>query len=570
MSGADPEALEINVKIRAVANHLATSIAMKEPNIAPRKAKSTKATLYPNTAEGKEDIQALLPVIRPEKNQLNHELEANRSALIHLSDYNLYESAVGIQRRAIEIKKLLAPDPALWSTSIEYHEMQETLADILLQCDSEECRQEALIILQSEALHITNDTPGAFITENASEQAHKKLIGLHLKMGKAYKETGQSDFAMNHLRKAFHECNKLSSKDPQKLQTIGQHLLEAYEYQVHDGDELQRAVRITQLQGFRKELEVALGRPFTECTEAVRWLDSANVMVLKKNERYRFDIVDQESSTSPLHIAAEKCKDAAVLQQIIENCDTLENLNGDNETALLVAVENANIDAVALLIKGGASVKARDKEQQTVLHKSQKPPVIKLLLKSRNRRTSSASECSRSTSETHFRRVSSSSSSNATTTTGTTYSNPPLSEDAGLSDLDVDSQDVHQKTPLWTACSAGRAKTVDLLLAAKADPNKARYNTVPLVAVIESQAKPFLMDPGRRVRIVEALINAGADPAPGREALQHRPRGTDYKRLLRALDASWDRSLLSPISTGFPPLPEVDISPISDFPKLQF
>lgn len=570
MSGADPEALEVNVKIRAVANHLATSIAMKEPNIAPRKAKPTKSTLSPNATEGKEDSQSLLPVVRPEKEQLHHELEANRSALIHLREYNLYEGAVEIQRRAIEIKEFLASDPELWPTSMEYHEMQEILADILLQCDSEECRQEALTIFQSEVFHITRNNPEELTAEDTSTKAHKKLIGLHLKMGKAYKETGQSEFALKHLRKAFHDCKSLSPKDSQTLQTIGEHLLEVYEYQVHDGDESQRAVRITQLQGFRKELEAALGRPFTECTEAVSWFDTVNVVVPKRNERYRFDIVDQESSTSPLHIAAEKCKDMTVLQQIIENSDTLENLNGENETALLVAVENANTDAVALLIKGGASIKARDKEQQTVLHKSQKPPVIKLLLQSRNRRTSSASECSRSTNETHFRRVSSSSSSNATTTTGTTYSNLPLSEDAALSDLDVDSQDAHHKTPLWTACSAGRAKTVDLLLAAKADPNKARYNTVPLVAVIESQAKPYLMDPGRRVRIVEALIRAGADPAPGREALQHRPRGTDYKRLLRALDVSRDRSLLSPVSTGFSPLPELDLSPLSDLPKLEF
>lgn len=567
-SSADPEALEINVKIRAVANHLATSIAMKEPNIAPRRVKPQKTSISSATTEGNEDSQTLLPELRPEREQLNHELEANRSALTHLRDYQLYEGAVEIQRRAIEIKEFLAPDPELWPTSIEYHEMQEVLADILLQCDSEEYRQEALTILQLEACHITREMPSTVPIQDTSTHALQKLINLHLKMGKAYKETGQSDFAMRHLREAFKECNKLEPKDSQTLQIIGENLLEVYEYQVQDCDESQRVVRITQLQGFRKEFEVALGRPFTECNEAVRWFDNANIAIPKVNERYRFDIVDQESSTSPLHIAAERCNDTTVLQQIIENSNTLENLNGENETPLLVAVENANINAVALLMKNNASVKARDKEQQTVLHKSQRPPVIKILLQSRTRRTSSASECSRSTSETHFRRVSSSSSSAATTTTNTTYSNLAPSEEAILSDLDINSQDVHQKTPLWIACLAGRAKTVDLLLAARADPNKARHGTTPLVAVINSTANPYLKDPGKRVRIVEALVRAGADPAPGREALQHRSKGTDYKRLLRALDTSCDRSLLSPTSTGYLTLPEVDRSTtLIDFPK---
>lgn len=569
-SGADPEALEINVKIRAVANQLATSIAMKEPNITSRRVKQHKTSLSSATTGEDEDSRTVLPVVLPEKEQLNHELEANRNALSHLREYQLYESAVEIQRRAMEIKELLAPDSELWPISIEYYEMQEVLADILLQCDSEDCRQEALTILQSEVCHLSRETNGASTTENTSTQTPQKLIGLHLKLGKAYKETGQSDFAMIHLRKAFNECNRLSPKDSQILQKIGEHLLEVHEYQVQDSDESQRAVRITQLQGFRKEFEIALGRPFTDCTEALRWFDNANIVVLKVNQRYRFDIVDQESSTSPLHIAAEKCRNAAVLQQIIENTDTLENSNGDDETPLLVAVENENTNAVALLIKNGANVKARDKELQTVLHKRQKPPIIKLLLQPRDRRASSASECSRGGSETYIRRVSSSSSSAATMTTNTTYSNLPLSEDAALSDLDVDAQDVHKKTPLWTACSAGRAKTVDLLLAAKADPNKARYDTPPLLAVIESKANPYLKDPGKRVRIVEALIRAGADPAPGREALQHRPRGTDYKRLLRALDASRDRSLLSPTSTGFLTLPEVDRSnTLLDSPKFE-
>lgn len=547
----DQKTLKINVEIRAVANQMAKSIAMQEPRDRLRKPKSYKALAAPATNLDSDGQVALL-VNTPGRRQLDNELQANRDDLKHLIRFSLYDSAVGIQRRAIEIKMLLEPET--WLQGDEHYKMQEELADILLQCDAKEPYIEALTILRRLLAVGTRD-----ITSSTSLQAAPESIDLHLKIGKAYKDTAQLDLAKSHLRAAFDACDNATSKDLQQLQIIGEHLQEVYESQVQCSDETQRAVRISQLRGFRKELENSLGRPFTEYVEAVNWCESANIVVPKINARRRFDIVDPDTTSSPLHIAAEKCHDKTILKQIIENSDTLESLNEEKETTLLVAVDNSNTDAIALLIKNGASVKACDKEKKTALHKSQKPSVTRLLLQSRTRRASSASAWSRG-SEEQFRRASESSS--ATTTTGTTDSNLPPDDE-----LNIDAQDAYQRTPLWTACTAGRAKTVDLLLEAGADPDKARYGTTPLAAVIESRATPFFKDPEKRFRIVTALIRAGADPKPGKELLLRKPKGIDYKRLLQALDAppAESRALLSPTSIELLTLPVPEFNPTAGF-----
>ncbi|KAJ4392288.1 hypothetical protein N0V93_005913 [Gnomoniopsis smithogilvyi] len=480
ISEDDRKTLEIYVQIRAVATHMATNIAMHEPNM-PRKER-----------------------IRPE---------------------------------------------------LEYYEMQEVLADILLRCDSKDSRKEALSILRGQVC--LSSTALHEVTTTTSIHLAQRLTSLHLKLGKAYKETGQLDPAMHHLRISFDACNNEVPRDLNMLQEIGQHLLEVYDNCVQESDMFQRAVCISQLQGFRTEMEKALGRPLSqdssECSEALEWCEMEDIKVQKVDQRHRFDILDPDIASSPLHVAAKRCRDdKIVLQQIIDNSETLEELNKDKETPLLVAVQNHNIDAINSLIRRGANLMARDQQQQTVLHISNRTEVTKLLLQARIPCVDSESgRPGGSEGQSHRPSVSSS----ATTSTNITYSPCPSGNG-----LDLDAQDSNQRTPLWKACSAGRAKTVILLLSARADPDKCRHGITPLEAVIESRAKLYFEDPKKRVQIVTALICAGADSTPGKEILLKRPKGIDHKRLLRALDAPQDRSLLSKASTtGSMDLANLDI-----------
>ncbi|KAJ4419073.1 hypothetical protein N0V82_005196 [Gnomoniopsis sp. IMI 355080] len=543
----DGETLEINMRIRAFANHMAIGIAMDETDTLRKRTRSSKASSSPATHLSIDD-QGQVPIVKPTKSQLMPELEANRTALDRLKTFHLHEGAVELQRRAVEINMWLASDRTKWEESNKYHEMREVLADFLLQCDSKESLDEALDILKQQVRLFT--VIPCELTSATPYQLDPRLTRLHLKLGKAYKETGQLEYAMRHLRTAFAACDNEDPSELEMLEDIANHLLEVYEYRVHDSDDAQRVVCVSQLRGFRTEMETALGRPpadhTPECSEALRWCENTMIMgmVQKIDQRYRFDKIDPDIASSPLHIAAEKClHDKIVLQQIIENSDTLENRNEENETPLLVAVEKSNIDAIALLIKKRANVNARDNKQHTVLHISKKTEVTKLLLGNRLFRSDSISEYSESNEGSlNFHRASVSSSTS-----------PP--EDV----VDVDAHDIHHRTPLWNACDAGKTKTVNLLLHAGADPNKSRYGKSPLAAAIDSKARRYSDDPNKRVQVVTALIHSGADPAPGKELLLRRPNIIGYKPLVRALDTSEGRSLLSPTSTGSTTLPGLDI-----------
>lgn len=514
------ETLEINSKIRAFANNLATNIVMKEPIIPLRTSIALVAHLNGD--------QASHLIVAPTRKQLDYEWAENRLALKQLQEYHLYENAVEIQRRALEIKVLMAaPDRQIWEDTEEHTIMREDLADLLFHCEADKYQQEALEILQDQLDTLTAKKDD--LTSVPSPARIQKCHSLHFKLGKIYKERGHLNSAMDHLRTAFDAFESGDPRDTQKIQAVGAHLLELYEFQVQESYGTQRAVRITQRRAFRKELQSALGQSLAEHQAAVSWCACANIDIQRMDQRYRFDIVVQDSDSSPLHVAAKMCQDHTVLQQMIENSDILENLNGDHETPLLVAVGNSNTIAIELLLKNGASIKARDLEGQTVLHKSQKPRVIRIFLQHIGmlRRNSTLTHISTMGTQDSCR---DSASTSATTETGPTISNFQSNDE-----LDIDAQDNYERTALWTACYVGRAKTVSLLLAADADPNISRHSQTPLAAVIESRARFYLEYPQQKLNIVRALICAGADSSLGK-VLLHKPRNGLERQILQALE----------------------------------
>lgn len=569
--------LKLNVKIRNVAKDMAVSIAMDEPIFRPRRpsASSRGPSLY--------------PTIVPGRNQLEHEWAENRDILKRLQRYNLWDAAVGIQRRALEIKTILAEkDRQQWASTSDHDEMTEALADLLLMCREDESHQEALHILHDQLSKLTASPCN--VTSDPLPPSHvRKCNSIRLKLGKAYKDIDQMGLAMVQLRTAFDTYETPSRDDLEDIRAVGEQLLEVHTFQVQGSEGSQKAVRISQLRAFRTELEKALGRPIGECEEAVAWCTRANIKVYRTDhQEYKFDVMDPDANTSPLHMAADKCQEEKILQQMMQNSDTYENLAGeDRETPLLVAVANANTAAIELLLKYGANSKATDKAGNTVLHKANQPPILKLLLQPRLRQASTATDISLTVPDP---RPDSSSSSKSMTTT-TTGSSVPTEYD-----LDIDAQNVYGETALWSACWAGRLKSASLLLRAGAAPEICRYGTSPLVAAIESKAKIYDEDLSRRLKVVESLIRYGADRQPGKDLLQH-PRGNIEKRILKALECQPDsisrftfrspsyesrgssfgsssgRPLsLSPIFTRLSPLNSLELDPfpaLPDFSELR-
>lgn len=476
------------------------------------------------------------PSFRKARRQLDHEWEQNRKDLERLLGYGLFENAEKIQRRALLIKEELSNHHEVSFMQEERDEMEEQLADILINCKTEGSKEKAVSLIEKI---IGDNSRGTGTEKNLltlpwTSPSDKKKLDLHCKLGKLYKETGQMDLAEKELRTAFDAYAEESPQDMPKIHQAGDQLLELYEIRVEFGDREHRPVFLSQLHGFRQELHSVMGRPLdhrqTTCDKAIEWCKKEGIAVSREDDEPRFDIIDEEGS-SPLHHAAEKCEDELALQQMMENSDTLENRDSSGDTPLLVAVGSSNTTALAVLLQKGASVKARDHQQQTPLHRSQKPAVTKFLLHHRLRRASTMT----SGLFDDARRFSSSSSSTFTTS-------PPNS--IADQDLDIDAQDAHKKTALYLACSQGRDRIVRLLLLAGADPNIAAHESTPLTITIESQARSYIRDPKKKVDIVAALVSRGADPEAGKRVLRS-PRGVQ-KEILKALEGRAASQLLQP------------------------
>lgn len=474
------------------------------------------------------------------REQLDHEWQQNRKDLDRLVEYGLFENAEKIQRRALSIKEELSIHHEVPFLQEDRDEMEERLADILIDCKVEGSTEKAVSLIEK----IIGENPkrrGTEITNNLltfpwSSMSDQKKLNLHYKLGRLYKETGQMDLAEMELRTSFnaYAYAEETPKDMPKIRQAGEELLELYHFRVEFGDPEHRPVYISQLQGFRQELLTIMGQPFeqrrTNCDKALEWCTKQGIDVSTETGGPRFDILD-EGNSSPLHHAAENCLDELALQQMTENSDTLENRDLSGDTPLLVAVGCSNSTALGVLLQRGASAKVRDSQQQTPLHRSQKPSVTKFLLHHRLRRASTMT----SGLFDDARRFSSSSSSTLATS-------PPNS--ISDQDLDIDAQDAHKKTALYLACSQGRDKIVRLLLLAGADPNIAAHDHTPLAATIESQARSYIRDPKKKVDIVAALVSRGAEPE-AEKSLLRSPRGMQ-KEILKALEGRAGTRLLQP------------------------
>lgn len=478
------------------------------------------------------------------RREVDFELAEQKKALATLKALDLFESAVKVQRRVCEIREELV---AYHSVPFQHEErcrIKEELADLLVGCKLDSCTEEALSIL----LELLNPEPAAHdgaVDDSplpgppSSFPIQEDKLRIHLKLGQLYKETAHLDSAEDHLRVVFNAYAMENPKDIQKIDDVGEQLLELYSYLVEHGGAEQRAVIIGKLNGFRNELADVTGCPLQQrpqCEDALAWCRVEGISLLPvSGQDYRFDTIGANGS-SPLHNASERCHEEAVIRQMLDNSDTLEKEDTQGDTPLLVAVGSSNLTAITLLMQRGCNINARDRQCQTSLHRSPKLAVTELLLRGRLRRASTMT----AGSIEKARRDSSSSSS-------TTILSPETASSASTipgQDLDIDAQDAHKKTALYIACAQGREKIVELLLLAGADPNIARHNHSPLAAAIESRSNSYLQHPRRRVNVVAALINRNADPETVRDLdVLRKPTGM-MREVQKALEGRREALLL--------------------------
>ncbi|KUI57414.1 26S proteasome non-ATPase regulatory subunit 10 [Cytospora mali] len=499
LSEDDQKAHDTALKIRAYANNAATTLAAFQavglPSLPTRRPIDALGTNIPDTTLSVSPG----PSRMRKRREVDNEMAQNRKVFMRLTSFGLFEGAVGVQRRAFDLKDELASDHGEPFTNKEEYAMKEELVDILVECRTEGSTEEALALLQ-ELLDVDTKEHHPLLVPPSSFPSHQGKLSLHHKLGQLCKDTNRLDMAMEHLRIAFDAYADATPKNTQKINEIALLLRELYENRVEFGGTVQRGVFISQLQGFRNEWENVTGRPLEQreaCDEALDWCREMDILVPEVNQEYRFDIMDDDGS-SPLHRAAQKCHKEIVIRQMLEDSDDLEGQDDNGDTPLLVAVGSSNMTALSLLLQKGGSLKARDRQFQTPLHRSQKSEVTGLLLQHRLRRASTMT-----VGPIEKARRDSSSSSTVTVSPAI-----PVSDQ----DLDINAQDATKKTALYIACARGWGNIVKLLLLAGADPNIARHSHSPLAAAIESQSKLYQERPKRKVDVIVALINKGADP----------------------------------------------------------
>lgn len=542
---ANTHSLETTKKgIRTFAKNTAALVAVQATTTTTATSSRDVRPLIsgPTTAASNIVPVPAFPGFPKSQRQLELEWEQNRKYLERLINYGLFESAEKIQQRGLLIKEELSNHHGVPFLREERDEMEGRLVDILFECKVEGSKEKAVSFLEKKLRMEYAEYGGTEQLNNLiplpySSMDPQRRLSFHYKLGRLYKEMHQIKLAESHLREAFNAYCTETPKDMPKIRQAGEGLFEVYQYQVEFGDIDHRPVYLSQLQAFKQELLTVMGRPFMEnrrdmCIRAIEWCQRESIAVSFENDEPRFDSLDEWGS-SPLHHAAEKCRDEHALQQMMDNSDTLENRDFNEDTPLLVAVASSNTTALAVLLQKGASVKARDRQRQTPLHISKKSSVTKFLLHHRLRRASTVS----SGLFEDGRRFSSASFSTFATS-------PPSS--IPDQDFDIDAQDAHRKTALYLACSQGRDKIAGLLLLAGADPNIAAHDHTPLAATIESQARSYINDPKKKIEIVAALISRGADPEAGKKVLWSS-RGMQ-KEILKALEGRAGSQLLQPSS----------------------
>lgn len=373
ISEDDRKALETVRKVRLFAEKaVTTAVSLQAMRLT---SLSTSRSSDPWGTDTQDTVMTMSPG-RNQKRKLReaqNELWENRNILTRLKSFGLiYEGAVVIQKRALDLKNELAIDHNVTFYDKEKFDMKEELADLLILRRDKNSTDEAQSILKK----ILQENPTNQEDENGghslrfastSTPSYQRNLRLQYKLGQLWKERGQLDKAKNSLRIVFEAYTDENPKDIEKIKQVGEQLLELYDLRVQRGALELREVFLSQLLGVRSELEKVTGRPLehrSQCDDALQWCRDKGIQVPEPSPDYRFDMIDDDGS-SPLHCAALKCRKESVIIQMLEHTDTLENRDSDSDTPLLSAVGSSNVAALRLLLLKGGSLNARDNKRQT-------------------------------------------------------------------------------------------------------------------------------------------------------------------------------------------------------------
>ncbi|ORY62681.1 uncharacterized protein BCR38DRAFT_245760 [Pseudomassariella vexata] len=395
----------------------------------------------------------------PEPELTNHQshdvlelqYEANQDYVQRLVQCHIFLKASAYQKRGIELREQLSEKRPFQPG--EQDNMKETLADILLKCETPETDQEGKTTLQK-----------LLKEEVARDAAHRnphRRCRLYHKLGSLYLRQNSVSQARKMLSRAFDGRKAIQPMPRDLVEDSAEQLIRV----------LQRDQAFDEARGIRewirREIWLETTPPATppadghNLSKLYQWCQDNDIDI--EAPTFRFDMCDMKTGKTPLHRAIEH-ESLEVLTDMLSHVvlppETPDARGGS--TPLLTAAATKNRKIVKLLLECGAVVDVKDNSRMTPLHRSQSQygglHTAELLL--------------------------------------------------GACPSIIDEVDNFNKTALYLACEKGNEKMVRML-SRGANPNiQGPGLLTPLIIAVEVAAKS-----ARKIAVVELLVRHGADPS---------------------------------------------------------
>ncbi|XXG95822.1 hypothetical protein Hte_002093 [Hypoxylon texense] len=392
---------------------------------------------------------------------LKSQLDANQVLVRKFMEGGMFPNASIYQRKGISLLKQLSDSQGTAiSEDASYRQladMEEELADILLGCQRDKYKQEAMEMLKRLLKGEVN---------RGDRTDKVRRTRLYHKLGELYYKRGSIGQASSFLNRALKGRRQLEPMPRELVEESAGLLVKVLQQAQAFGEA--NGLREWIYQQFHQDTSVPPSSTSTHTvqeiidpTRAYRWCEEHGIDT--ESESFRFGDCDPVSETTPMHRAIQ-AEDIDVLRNMLWQEGGVErrDMSGSALLHAAAATRNHNICEI-LLEEYFANPLVLDQSGMTPLHRCQSGSggvkVAKLLFET-------------------------------------------------CRDL-IDRADCFGKTALYLACEKGNAKMVKFLLEeAKADPNlQGPGQRTPLITTIDDVTRSF-----RKIDIVRLLIQSHADP----------------------------------------------------------
>ncbi|TPX13300.1 uncharacterized protein E0L32_006273 [Thyridium curvatum] len=372
------------------------------------------------------------PPIEPTMEEIQIQFEANQAIVGYLFDsLKLPGNAYRLHKRGIEIRKTMDEKYGIKLDFDTHVQLDLRLIEILKDCKTSECSNEAYKILRA-------------MDEKSWGDQRPQRFEIRFSLAEVCGERQEISEACRLLRTLYTEYKKEPRSYRTKLQQVVQLIDQGY----------RGSGNLESSYAWRVMVERDLGVDFFPShilSQALDWCRTHGFDVSEVQRGVPVDQIRNHEGDSPLHYAARNPDtDIDILEGLLSKTHSLDGRDRRGNTVLMIAAEGsgdlaikvmgillARSTAADLIARGGV-------DDETPLHRCRDPEIARLLLQRAMRRGSCVSTNSVAGS---------------------------ISDNNALNDILNNQHGCYRKTPLHTACQYARTDVVKILLAYGADPS---------------------------------------------------------------------------------------------------